>query len=61
VLVLRVAGLLVALALGLLVILYIVSGDRKWLRVAWRVFKVALVAAVLFLLVVFFERLMLMV
>jgi hypothetical protein len=61
VLVLRVAGLLVALALGLLVILYVASGDRKWLRVAWRVFKVALVAAVLFLLVVFFERLMLMV
>jgi hypothetical protein len=61
VLVLRFAGLLVALALGLLVILYVASGDRKWLRIAWRVFKVALVAAVLFLLVVFFERLMVMV
>ena len=60
-LVLRVVGLAVALALGLLVILYIVSGERKYLRIAWRVFKVALVAAVLFLLVVFFERLMLMV
>jgi hypothetical protein len=60
VLVLRFAGLLVALALGLLVILYVASGDRKWLRIAWRVFKVALVAAVLFLLVVFFERLMVM-
>jgi hypothetical protein len=60
-LVLRFAGLAVALALGLLVILYIVSGDRKWLRIAWRVFKVALVAAVLFLLVVFFERLVPMV
>jgi hypothetical protein len=60
-LVLRFAGLAVALALGLLVILYIVSGDRKWLRIAWRVFKVALVAAALFLLVVFFERLVPMV
>lgn len=60
-LVLRVVGLAVALALGLLVILYIVSGDRRYLRIAWRVFKVALVAAVLFLLVVFFERLMLLV
>jgi len=57
VLVLRVAGLLVAVALGALVLLYMMSGERKYLRIAWGVFKVALFAVLLFLLILFFERL----
>jgi len=56
-LVLRVAGLLVAVALGVLVLLYMASGERKYLRIAWGVFKVALFAVVVFLLILFFERL----
>jgi hypothetical protein len=54
---LRVAGLLVAVALGVLVLLYMASGERKYLRIAWGIFKVALFAVVLFLLILFFERL----
>jgi hypothetical protein len=60
-LVLRVAGLLVAVALGVLVLLYMMSGERKYLRIAWRVFKVSLFAVVLILLILFFERLVVMV
>jgi hypothetical protein len=56
-LVLRVAGLLVAVALGVLVLLYMASGERKYLRIAWGVFKVALFAVLVFLLILFFERL----
>jgi len=60
-LVLRVAGLLVAVALGVLVLLYMMSGERKYLRIVWRVFKVSLFAVVLILLILFFERLVVMV
>jgi hypothetical protein len=60
-LVLRVAGLLVAVALGVLVLLYMMSGERKYLSIAWRVFKVSLFAVVAILLILFFERLVVMV
>jgi hypothetical protein len=53
VLILRVVGLLAAVGLGLLVLLYIISGDRRYLRFAWRLFQVSL-AVVLVILLLFF-------
>jgi hypothetical protein len=55
-LVLRVVGLAVALALGVLVVLYVASGEHKYLRIAWLVFRVALFAVLLVLLILFLER-----
>jgi hypothetical protein len=58
VLVLRIVGLLVAIALGVCVLLWVVTGERRWLRYAWTLFKVALVVVVIFLLFLFGERLL---
>ena len=57
-LVIRIAGLLVAIALGVCVLLWAISGERKWLLYAWMLFKVALVVVVVFLLLLFGERLL---
>ncbi|MGH8709651.1 MAG: hypothetical protein ACREVD_16520 [Burkholderiales bacterium] len=53
----RVLGLLVAVALGGCVLLYLVSGERKYLRYAWLIFKYALFFFVFALLLIFAERL----
>lgn len=39
--VLRIVGLAVAAVLGVTVLAWVLTGDRKWLRIAWRVFKYA--------------------
>ena len=39
--VLRIVGLAVAAALALAVAAWLVTGDRKWLRLAWKIFKYA--------------------
>jgi hypothetical protein len=54
----RVLGLLVAVALGVCVLLYMMSGERKYLRYAWEVFKYAVFLLVLILLLLFGERLL---
>jgi hypothetical protein len=58
VLILRVVGLLAAVGLGLLVLLYIISGDRRYLRFAWRLFQVSLAVVLVILLLFFGERLL---
>jgi hypothetical protein len=37
--VLRVVGLALAVAISTTVLAWMVTGDRKWLRLAWRIFK----------------------
>ena len=54
----RVLGLLTAVALGALVLLYMVSGNRRYLNLAWQVFRYALFVVVLVLLLFLFERLL---
>jgi hypothetical protein len=61
VLVLRIVALLAAIALGVSVLAWVFSGDRKYLRFAWRIFQFALGASLLFLALMFFERLIVMV
>jgi len=58
VLLVRILGLLVAVALGVCVLMYVMSGERKYLRYAWQVFKYALFLFVLILLLLFGERLL---
>lgn len=56
-LVVRLVGLLVATGLGILVLMYLTSGDRRYLSYAWRLFKYALFVLAFFLLLLFGERL----
>jgi hypothetical protein len=60
VLVVRIAGVLVAIALGACVLLWAVTGERRWLVYAWGVFRGALFLLVLFLLLMLGERLLAM-
>jgi heme O synthase-like polyprenyltransferase len=47
--VLRIVGLAVAAVLGVCVLAWALTGERKWLRVAWVVFKYAVYALALIL------------
>jgi hypothetical protein len=58
VLLVRILGLLVAVALGVCVLMYVMTGERRYLRYAWQVFKYALFLVVLVLLLLFGERLL---
>jgi hypothetical protein len=50
--VLRIVGAVVAAALAVTVLAWVFTGDRKWLRLAWQIFKYA-VFLFAFLLVLF--------
>jgi len=58
VLLVRLLGLLTAIGLSVAVLLYMVTAERKYLRFAWRLFKYALFAIVVVLLMFLFERLL---
>jgi hypothetical protein len=55
-LLLRIVGLLAALAIGASVVIYIVTGDRRYRRFAWQLFKITLFFVALVLALMFFER-----
>ena len=57
-LVIRIAGVLVAVALATCVVLWLASGERKWLRYAWNVFRIALAVLAAMLILLFAERLL---
>ena len=54
----RFVGLFVAIALGVSVMVWLATGERKWLNFAWKLFRVALFVVVLFLVLLFGERLL---
>jgi cell division protein FtsW (lipid II flippase) len=47
---LRIIGLAVVIALGFTVLVWALTGDRKWLRIAWLIFKYAVYGLALLLL-----------
>jgi hypothetical protein len=61
VLVLRIVALLAAIGMGVGVMSWVLTGNRKYLRVAWRIFQFGLAAILVFLALIFFERLLVMV
>jgi hypothetical protein len=61
VLILRILGLATAVALGVTVLLWAMTGERKWLSLAWRLFRYAVFAIALVLLLFLAERLLVMV
>jgi hypothetical protein len=48
--VLRIIGLAAALAIAVTVAAWLVTGDRRWLRLAWQIFKYAVFVLVFVLL-----------
>jgi cell division protein FtsW (lipid II flippase) len=58
VLVVRLVGLLAAIGLSVCVLLWLATGERKWLQRGWGLFKAALFVVVLILLLMFGERLL---
>lgn len=59
-LLLRIIGLLAAITLAVSVLLYMLSGERKYLSFAWRVFRYSLFVVVLILVLFASERLLVM-
>ena len=60
-LVLRIVALLAIIAIGVLALAWAFTGERKYLKFAWRLFQAALAAVLVFLALLFFERLLVMV
>jgi hypothetical protein len=60
-LVLRIVALLAAIGIGVTVLAWVFTGNRKYLKFAWRIFQFGLIAALVFLALMFFERLLVMV
>ena len=56
--VVRVIGLLVAVLLAAAVAAWLLTGERKWLRAAWHIFRISLVALVVVLLLFAAEALL---
>ena len=54
----RIIGLATAVGLGVTVLLWALTGERKWLRLAWRLFRYAVFVILLVLLLFFAERLL---
>jgi hypothetical protein len=58
VLLVRLIGVATAVALGVSVLLWLVTGERKWLLLAWRIFKAAVFVSALILLLFAGERIL---
>jgi hypothetical protein len=53
----RILGLIAAIAVGFCVLMYLMTGQGKWRRIGWQIFSAAVFATVLVLLLFLFERL----
>jgi hypothetical protein len=58
---LRLVGILVVIAIGISIVLFLVTGDRKHLRFALKTLKWAVILAVFLLSLIVFERLVVLV
>jgi hypothetical protein len=54
----RILGLIAAVAVGYCVLMYVMTGQPKWRRVGWKIFSVAVFAIVGLLLLFLLERLL---
>ena len=59
-LLLRVVGILAAIAIGVGIVAYLFTRERKYLGFSWRVAKYALILALLLFALLAFERLIVM-
>jgi hypothetical protein len=61
VLVLRIVALLAVISIGVSALAWVLTGNRSYLKLAWRIFQFSLAGTLLFLALLFFERLLVMV
>ncbi len=54
----RILGLIAVVAAGYCVLMYVMTGQRKWRRVGWKIFSVAVFAILGLLLLFLLERLL---
>ena len=54
----RILGLIAAVAVGTCVLMYVMTGQRKWRRVGWKIFSVAVFVILGLLLLFLLERLL---
>ncbi len=59
-LVLRIVALLAVIGIAVTVLAWILTSDRRYLRFSWRIFQVGLALSLVFLGLLFFERLVVM-
>jgi len=59
-LLIRIIGLLAAIGLGVSVLMYMLSGERRYLHFAWRLFKYSIFVVALMLMLFLGERLLVM-
>jgi hypothetical protein len=55
-LLLRIVGVLTAIAIGSGIVAYLFSGDKRYLRLAWRITRYALIFVLVVLALMFLER-----
>lgn len=55
-LLLRVIGVLVAIAIGAGIFAFLITGERRFLRLAWQITKYALIFVLVVLALMFLER-----
>lgn len=55
-LLLRIAGVLVAIAIGAGILAFLLTRDRRYLRISWLVTKYAMILALIVLSLMFLER-----
>lgn len=55
-LILRIVGMLTVIAIGAGIVAYLFSGDKRYLRLAGRIAKYALIFVLVVLALMFFER-----
>ena len=58
-LVARLVGTLLLITLGVMLIMFVITKDRKWLRIFGRTLGVGLVTTLIFIGIFFFERFLL--
>ena len=57
-LLIRIVAIATAVAIGVTVLLWALGGERKWLRLAWRLFRYAVFLVLLVLMLFLAERLL---
>ena len=57
----RIVAIATAVAIGVTVLLWALSGERKWLRLSWRLFRYAVFLILLVLMLFLAERLLVVV
>lgn len=60
-LLLRIVGILTAIAIGAGILAFLLTGQRRWLGISWRIAKYALIFALALFALLAFERLIVMI